>query len=66
MTYDNAETTTTGGPVRADSARTMAIKRRIASWSATEVPPNFITTLRTVPHLFVGAPKTPVVNALHS
>ena len=45
MTFDMAETTTTGGaPVRAACADTIAISRRMASASATDVPPNFITT----------------------
>jgi hypothetical protein len=46
VTLDIADTTTTGGaPDRAASAETIAINRRMASASATDVPPNFITTL---------------------
>ena len=45
VTFDIAETTTTGGaPDFAACAVTMAINRRMASASATDVPPNFITT----------------------
>ena len=45
VTFDIADTTTTGGaPDRAACADTIAISRRIASASMTDVPPNFITT----------------------
>jgi hypothetical protein len=41
VTFDSAETTTTGD----FSREMMPMRRWIASGSATEVPPNFITTL---------------------
>ena len=52
VTFDSAETTTTGGLLSAlvpaacfsICRRTIAASRAIASASATEVPPNFITT----------------------
>src|SRR5437667_8505798 len=48
VTFDSADTTTTGGspaPARSASFRTIALTRRIAASSATDVPPNFMTTL---------------------
>ena len=52
VTFDIAETTTTGGvagALRARWSRTIAITRSIASASATEVPPNFMMTFTAGP-----------------
>ena len=48
VTPDSADTTTSGALfVFACCCRTMPIRRLMASGSATDVPPNFITTLTT-------------------
>jgi len=53
VTFDNADTTTTGsrsaGGCRSICCRTIEITRRMAASSATDVPPNFITTLIGIP-----------------
>ncbi len=44
VTLAIADTTTTGASPRSRRPRTIAVVRRIAAASSTEVPPNFITT----------------------